>query len=62
MKQVKKPFWVNAETIMKMTGFDFRAMSRLRRDNPDWYDKVKGRFVYDANVIPETMIKQKLTA
>lgn len=61
MKSDKKTrFWVNAETIMKMTGFDKAAMNRLRNDNPDWWEKKDGRYMYDANSIPESLIKKEV--
>lgn len=54
----KNRFWVNAERIMEITGLDKYGMLRLRRDNPDWWDKVNGRYVYDENSIPESMLKK----
>lgn len=54
----KKTFWVNAERVMQLTGFNKKEMLRLRKDNPDWWDKKDGRYIYDANKIPESMIKK----
>lgn len=59
MKDKKESFWVNAETVMQMTGLNAKQMFRLRKDNPDWWDKKDGRYIYDANQIPESMIKKE---
>jgi len=51
------PFWVNAETVMKMTGLDSNGMNALRKNNPDWYKVSKsGGYLYNLHCIPEVMI------
>jgi predicted chitinase len=56
----QKPFWVSAETIMQLTGWDKYAMNRMRNANPDFYKLTKkGGYLYDASRVPPIFIKEK---
>lgn len=53
----KKPFWVNAEMVIKKTGWSKEEMRRQRNNNPDlWKQKKTGGYLYDINKIPESLL------
>lgn len=53
----KKPYWVNAEMVMKKTGWTKEQMRAQRKKNPDLYTITKGGgYKYDLNKIPEALL------
>lgn len=59
MKQTKSEFWVSADRIMFLTGLNKYQMFKLRKDNPSWWKLIDGKYRYNENAIPQTMLKHE---
>lgn len=61
-----KPYWVNAEMIIKKTGWTKEEMRRQRINNPAFWTwkgnnrgKKKRSYIYDINLVPGILINKK---
>lgn len=53
-----KPYWVNATTVMKLTGWSRMQLMKQRELNPSIYkDSGTGGYIYNINIIPKELFK-----
>lgn len=54
-----KPYWVNATTVMKLTGWTWKQLQRQRELNPVIFKQSEtGGYIYNLNVIPKELLIQ----
>lgn len=60
MKLTDKPYWVKAEIIQQVTGWDREGMRKARRNDYVKWKHNKGEgFWYDLNSVHPLLIKQR---